>query len=406
MFKFCDKMDLKTYRNNTELANLNGFPIYMDDMVDASLRGRLNVFLQGNTGCGKTQIVRDVMDYFGNKSLFILGRNDMDTRELFQQINPGFLAALKEGRLSPDSKFKELTDKVNYHFIGVDELPNCVPAVRAQLFNLFDGFIEIDGKAYPIGNGYSVGIATGNIGQQFTESSNELGRALRDRMHLIIDTDYFSPQPFDDLEILMKDKNPRVSFSDSLEDKSIDIINSHNKLSSEEVPFEKYIIAAYLIHGLDYLPDGKSKIKMKSGWPNRLEGHDIGSDYALILPVSRRAAKSIITLSQALDCITGEKGAKDIDYFASMMIAFKFTSAYSGVLNEASVMQNYDEDHYKTMDAVIDITKSEFDTHKDIIAAGIEMVKKGNINEKILKEFSGRWYFMKQVLENLVDDKK
>ena len=74
--------------------------------------------------------------------------------------------------------------------IVVDELPNCVPAVRAQLFNLFDGYVEVDGVLYPIGSGYSVGIATGNIGQQFTESSNELGRALKDRMHLILKLDH------------------------------------------------------------------------------------------------------------------------------------------------------------------------------------------------------------------------
>ena len=28
-----------TYKNSTELANLSGVPIYMEDMADASLRG-------------------------------------------------------------------------------------------------------------------------------------------------------------------------------------------------------------------------------------------------------------------------------------------------------------------------------------------------------------------------------
>src|SRR3989344_4665228 len=120
------------------------------------------------------------MSYFPNKSLFILGRNDMDVRELFQQIN---LDKLRKASSSAD--LKELTDKINYNLIVVDELPNCVPAVRAQLFNLFDGYIELNGKKCDIGKGYSIGIATGNIGQKFTESSNELGRALKDRMDVI-----------------------------------------------------------------------------------------------------------------------------------------------------------------------------------------------------------------------------
>ena len=56
-------------------------------MLDACLVGRLNLFLQGDTGSGKTQLAADAMQHFGDKSLFILGRNDMDTRELFQQLN-------------------------------------------------------------------------------------------------------------------------------------------------------------------------------------------------------------------------------------------------------------------------------------------------------------------------------
>ncbi|MBI2507425.1 AAA family ATPase [Candidatus Woesearchaeota archaeon] len=397
----------KTYKNSAELANLSGVPIYMSDMVDASLRGRLNTFLQGNTGSGKTQLVRDVMQYFGDKSLFILGRNDMDTRELFQQVNPEFLKALKEQRDISGMRFKELTDKVNYHFIAVDELPNCVPAVRAQLFNLFDGFIEIDGKAYPIGSGYSVGMATGNIGQQFTESSNELGRALKDRMHLIIDTDYYRPQPIDTLDMLEADRNPRVNFGEKHEDKTKEIIESHKNLRKREISDEKYILANYLIHGLDYLPDefGGSKTALKSGWPNKLEGHALGSDEALILPVSPRAAKSIITLSQALDSIVEEKGAEP-DHFNSMMTAFKFASAYSGILNQAIVMQNYDENPYKAMDAVIETTKTQFKQQEDKIIAGLDMAGRGKKSERLLNEFQGRWGFMRNILESLADRQK
>jgi len=440
-------LELRTYRNSTELANLNGAPIYMSDMIDAALRGKLNIFLQGDTGSGKTQIVRDVMQSFGDKSLFILGRNDMDTRELFQQVNPEFLNFYRgksnisysdeevrsqlerfaeNARTTPndpraidefmdylsskkreekqDVKFKELTDKIHYHFIAVDELSNCVPAVRAQLFNLFDGFIEIDGKTYPIGLDYCVGMATGNMGQQFTESSNELGRALRDRMHLIIDTDYFRPQPTDTWEMLAADRNPRVKFDHETEDKTESIISVYKSLQEQKVPFEKYIVASYLIHGLDWLPDayGGSKTALKSLWPNKLEGHEAGSDESLILPVSPRAAKSIITLSQALDEITIEKGI-DPDYLTSMMTAFKFAAAYSGILNEALVRQTKDEDHYKAMDAVIETTTAQIDEKRELIAAGIDMASKGKKDKKLLDGFSERWNFMGSLLENFAE---
>lgn len=395
------KFKPNTYLNSTELANLNGIPIYMHDIVDAALRGKLNTFLQGDTGFGKTQLGRDVMNYFEKKSLFILGRNDMNTRDLFQRVNPEFLKALK-GQGDSNAQFKELTDKINYNLICVDELPNCVPSVRSQLFNLFDGFIEIDGKAYAIGGDYCVGIATGNIGQEFTESANELGRALRDRMHLLIDTDYFKLQPIDTWDMLKANQNPRVCFSEEcLEDRTQDIINAHNELKKRDVPLEKYIIGLYLVHGLDYLDGGITKTELKSGWPNKLEGHEAGSDAALIKPISPRAVKSVIRLSQALDMITEEKGAEELNYFNSMMIAFKFTSACSGILNQALVRENYSENPYKAMDAVIATTMEQFNAKKENIAASIWIARKGKTNKNLSDEFSGRWGFMKGLLENL-----
>jgi len=395
----------KVYKNNTEIAELNGVPIYMNDVVNACLLGRLNLFLQGDTGSGKTQLAKDAMNDFGDKSLFILGRNDMDTRELFQQINPQFIKALREGSDSSNLKLKDLTNKINYNLIVVDELPNCVPAVRAQLFNLFDGFIEVEGKAYPIGNNYSVGIATGNIGQKFTESSNELGRALKDRMHVIVDTDYFFPKPSDTLEILAENTNPRIEFNQEAKDLSADIIEKYKALISQEIPLEKLIVANYLLHGLDHCSKG-SKRKMKDAWPTQLENHEQGSDVGLILPVSPRAAKSIIRLSQSLDQITKEKGAQNIDSVDSMLNAYKLVSTYSGVLNEAAVQNTYSGNHYDAMDAILSTTKSQFNEQSDNILAGLSMVKSGKTNKKVLDLFTGRWSFMKDILTYLAKDSK
>jgi len=395
----------KVYKNNTEIAELNGVPIYMNDVVDACLLGRLNLFLQGDTGNGKTQLAKDAMNDFRDKSLFILGRNDMDTRELFQQINPQFIKALREGSDSSNLKLKDLTNKINYNLIVVDELPNCVPAVRAQLFNLFDGFIEVEGKAYPIGKDYSVGIATGNIGQKFTESSNELGRALKDRMHVIVDTDYFFPKPSDTLEILAENTNPRIEFNQESKDLSADIIEKYKALISQEIPLEKLIVANYLLHGLDHCSKG-SKRKMKDAWPTQLENHEQGSDVGLVLPVSPRAAKSIIRLSQSLDQITKEKGAQNVDSVDSMLNAYKLVSTYSGVLNEAAVQNTYGGNHYDAMDAIISTTKSQFNEQSDNILAGLSMVKSGKTNKKVLDLFAGRWSFMKDILTYLTKNGK
>lgn len=394
---------IKIYKNSTEISQVSGIPIYMNDVVDACLMGRLNLFLQGDTGSGKTQLAGDAMSYFPGKSLFVLGRNDMDVRELFQQIN---LDKMRNAKSSQE--LRELTEKIDYNLIVVDELPNCVPAVRAQLFNLFDGYIELNGQKYDIGKGYSVGIATGNLGQKFTESSNELGRALKDRMHVIIDTDHYKPQPSDTLEILTGNTNPRVEFIKN-SDKSAELIKRANALKDKEVSFEKLIVANYLLHGLDYCTVGGqsvSKTKIKDLWPNNVDNNAQGSDEALILPVSVRAAKSIIRLSQAFDEIAKEKGAKSINPFSSMMQAYKLVSAYSGILNDAAVQANYAGDKYAAIDAIIISTNEQFEQQKDNITAGLDMVNKGKLNKKVMDLFNGRWGFMKNTLEGLIQNTK
>jgi len=400
----------RVYKNSTEVAELHGVPIFMNDIVDASLTGRLNLFLQGDTGSGKTQLARDAMSYFPDKSLFVLGRNDMDTRELFQQINPEFFDAVRKGKSIEGLEAKQVTDAVDYNLVVVDEMPNCVPAVRGQLFNLFDGFIEIDGKAYPIGNGYSAGIATGNIGQQFTESSNDLGRALKDRMHVIVDVDHFFPSSSDTLEILAGNTNPRVEFTDTQEQDGNEVLKRYEKLSQKPVPLSKLIVANYLLHGLDYCNQGQSKRKMGSSWPNDVQNHGQGSDEALVLPVSPRAAKSIIRLSQSLDDVAVEKGATSEDAergaFESMMQAYRLASAYSGVLNDGMVRETYNGDHYTAIDAAISATKGEFDRNKDNIKAGLEMAKSGKKSDNVLGKFTGRWEFMRDTLSYLAEQRE
>lgn len=402
------------YQNSTELMNFAGRPFYMNDFVDACLYGRLNLFLQGDTGSGKTQLAKDAMDYFPDKSMFVLGRNDMDTRELFQQIN---LEKLKTG--SSSSELKELTDKIKTNLFVVDELPNCVPAVRAQLFNLFDGFIEINGQTYPIGDGYSVGIATGNIGQQFTESSNDLGRALKDRMHVTIDTDYFKPTAWDTFNILSNNTNPRVDFTKKAENGNLEkkILTAHSEVVSKEIPFEKLLIANYLIHGLDYVNIGgkeTTKTKLKDAWPNSITNHGQGSDEALVLPVSPRAAKSIIRLSQAFDYIAKEKGVSEADIennnFDSMMQAYKFVSAYSGILNEMAIGGDLEKsrypDKYSALDGVIATTRTQFDDKESVIAESIGMINEGKMYQKVLKKLEGRWKFMKDFVEGAIEQNK
>ena len=144
---------------------------------------------------------------------------------------------------------------------------------------------------------------------------------------------------------------------------------------------------------------------MKDSWPTQLENHEQGSDVGLVLPVSVRAAKSIVRLSQSLDEIARGKGASqeviNSNSFDSMMSAYKFVAAYSGVLNEAAVDQVYAGNRYDAIDAVILTTRAQFDEKADAIRAGLEMVQSEKVNKKVLDLFGGRWDFMKSTLGGL-----
>ena len=142
---------------------------------------------------------------------------------------------------------------------------------------------------------------------------------------------------------------------------------------------------------------------MKSAWPTQLENHEQGSDVGLVLPVSVRGAKSIIRLSQALDDIAKRKGAETLDSFESMMQAYRLVSTYSGILHEADVQNKYSGDHYAAINAVIDTTRQQFRGQDKNIAAGLEMVQMGKKNKKVTDLFKGRWGFMKNTLEGLLE---
>ncbi len=388
----------RNYRNTTEVINVGGVSLTTEDVLKAALISRLNVYLIGETGGGKTQIENDVLALFGNKGFFEQGRNDLEIREMFTRLN---LGKIRSGEAKNTEEIKELTAKVNHPVFIVDELTRCIPAVQNQFFNLFDGFITIDGVRYPLGShNYSIGLASGNVGNGRYVGVSETDRALLDRMHLILDLDNFDTQPRDDLEILASKEDPRVSASES-DDKTEKILRLREETSKRKIPLIDYVAALYLRKGLDYLESvpGNSKRKVKNAWPQVVQDRSKGSDEALIFPISPRAAISYLTLAKALEAVAESKGAKVEDHLQVFLDTFTLAGAYSGVLNPMEVNQNHYGNPYIAMQAIAQGIKKEFEDRKDLISASIGMAQDGKLESKILNEFKGRWSFMKALLE-------
>lgn len=445
------------YINSTEVLNVGGHSLLLEDVIKATLISPLNVLLVGETGEGKTQLEKDVFGLFGNKGLFILGRDDMKIRDLFQKIN---LEAFHSGTAKTSEELVELTDAVKYNIAVVDELTRCIPEVQNQLFNLFDGYIEINGQIYQLGEGeFNVGIASGNIGDGRYIGASDSDRALLDRLHLIIDVDNFLTTPHDTMRILTGKRDPRVQEAEPrdatgtilklnrylfpakekivpqgggwalLSNEGEEVLGTYNtkkeaedelaeirlarKMSGEDPSQLSPLLvlaAMHLVHGLDYMDGvpGNSKRKIKNVWPNVPNSQALsGGDELLIFPISKRAAITYLTLTEALGLVAQGHGVarEDIDYLKLFFDVFRLAGAYSGILNPTRVNQvPFYGNPYECMKSVVDGIETEFNGKLKTFESGISYARKGKTKKSVTDELDGKFLYVRDFLEDLADD--
>ncbi len=468
-------LQFQAYRNSTEV--ISGLTV--EDILKACLIGRLNVRLLSERGEGKSQILYDVNALFGNNGLVEQGRNDLTIRDIYKRLNLGFITdrqALKQqmkfaynpttGRVeefvpmydeakkdfgytadaSAVAAFRkhaelqlgdlfELTAKIRKPLIGIDEITRCIAHVQNQFFNLFDGFITVDGVIVPLGaeyfvisnqngsertcttltkeeyqilvaqgdeirsNTYSIGFATENAGNGKYVGTSEMDIALQDRMHCTLDLDYFSPPAPDTLEILAGKADPRVSTSTS-EDQTERIVRLYEQIKQQPTTLQQYVALLYLVHGLDYLDGvaGSSKRQNKNAWPGCVQGHSNGSDAALIFPFSKRSALTTKTFAKTLEAVKSANGNPYTNNTDAVFDAAYLVGAQSGVLHPAAVDSNYDGHPYRAMSAVIEGIRTEFAGKQDVLTAATKSAQQGVVQH--LDEFTGRFAYMKDILES------
>ena len=270
---------------------------------------------------------------------------------------------------------------------------------------------EMSGKKYQIGEGFSLGLASGNLGNGRYLGAHQTDRALNDRMHLTLDLDNFPINPEDSFEITTKKKDPRVR--ENIGQDRIKTIKELNEVVNNNDPsLMPYVISWYFKHGLDYIPNvpGESKRKIKNIWPNIDLSREKGADYDLIFPISTRTELTALQLTRALSLIAEAKGAKDINYKDLALEVFKLISPYSGILNRAKVDTNFNGNPYLALDAIVQGINGELSykpqgsnlNRLNAIEEGISLAQKGKLDDKLNKEyFSGRWKFMPNILEKI-----
>lgn len=420
-FKKVVEFNLPVYVNTTPVLRLSSVDFNISDILKSAVIARMNIGLLGDTGNGKTQLEKDIMSMFGGRANYVLGRNDLDIKQLYRHIDfTELIKAKNRGGKVSASDITHVTERAHMPLTVVDEINRCVEAVQNQLFNIFDGYIEIDGKSYPLGQGqiqtqnisgkessrnsvYSIGICSANYGNGKFTGTSTMDRAMKDRLHLTVDVDNFSPGNEDLDGIICKSSGEVRTKDSSSESITSDIIgaNDYFKEKSGELGPEELLYFRYLVNGLDYIPieaADNSKRKIKEVWPGKAEEDNLGSDdeiylYRMVSPASVRGALATLNLARVLreyakvkdpnfDKGYTSRGSVILD---SVISAFQLTGAYSGIIaNQQRLNEDFVGNPHNAMKKVSEIVKKRlYDGYDMIKAIIISKVNKTPFTKKM-----------------------
>ncbi len=424
-------LESPTYVNSTRVASLDNVDLYMFDILKIAASAGLNVGLYGGAGMGKSQAFADLKSLVGNNAGYVLGRNDLDIKSLYRQLDFGKLvSAMKDGGVVSQQELSQVTSMLAAPLLVVEEINRCAEIVQNQLFNVYEGFIEIDGKKYSLGSVHSrmfkgldgkkrkesfnfcIGVWSANFGNGAYTGTVSMDKALKDRSHLIIDVDNFSPgseNPSDldaillasSGEVKLKDqKDPKDHTSDFVD--SFAFLKQMAKTPDPKELGEELLLFRYLVQGLDYIPcaaANNSKRKMKDVWPSKAEEDSIGSDdevmlYRMLYPSSIRGAQAIINLSRALRAYTKAKNPKSRPKVLNSVIeSFKLVAPYSGVIdNPQRLVEKYVSNPYTASCDAARIIKSQLDGRRDLIDAIVYFRAEDKpFSKEILDECQGQF---------------
>ncbi|MBI4095237.1 MAG: AAA family ATPase [DPANN group archaeon] len=391
---------------NTKTVFLGGVEFSVRDvLITAPLIAGLNVYFIGGTGEGKTQLANDLAGLFGRDAYcYAEGRPDFDLAELLKEVD---LGGLKQAKSS--GEIIRLTQNVRKSLFYVDELNRTLPMIQNYFFNFFDGKLTHQGQIYPLGQrGYSVGFASGNIGDGAYVGVQDSDRALKDRMHLIVKLDYpdFHTAEEDDGELFEMNKNPRASLPEETESRLEEILELHKRFKQREIPLAWPALGIYFHKGLDYLEQTAkhSKRAVDAQWPN-INAIRTDNDESAIMPLSKRAVFGAMALGNALQMIAESRGreANATDLYLDTL---RLTVPYSGVLSPQYVATDHSGDVYSAFDAVMVHSRNEIKSRLDAIEAAIVFALGGQSNSEALERISkvgtqDRWTPVRRYVEGL-----
>ncbi|RLE38353.1 hypothetical protein DRJ17_04205 [Candidatus Woesearchaeota archaeon] len=398
------KLDNGEYKNSREVV-LGGVSYSVREiLIKAPLLAGINVYLVGGTGEGKTQLAHDLIGYLGDNSCYMMGRPDFEPSELLRQVRLDKLNKVKS-----DKELVELTQNVKKILFYSDEINRAPPIVQNYFFDFMDGKFVYNGKIYSLGSrGYTLGYATGNLGNDEYVGVSDSDRALLDRMHMIIKLDYpdFSTTELDDYEIFGGKKDPRASLPNIVTDISQEIVSMHDEFNKIEVNLLLPVLGVYFHKGLDYLENTAkhSKRALNHHWAEA-EGVRTDNDENKIYPLSKRAIFSSICLTTALDLIAREKGEKP-DTTRLFLDSLRLIVPYSGVINLSYINMEHDGDVYSAFDSIFSRIREDISERIELLEEACILAESGRKDDRLFNKISpyeGRWDSVKNSLSMYAD---
>lgn len=414
-----EDLRLPNYLNGRIVGTVGGTLLTITDAIDAALLAKNNVFVGGKRGSGKSQLLFDIRDSrYGGKGMVVEGRADLKADEVFKHTNMRKLHdALRDGTIESSQEIIELAQAVGYRFFGVDEINRLPEVTQNELLSPMNGYVLHQGNPVPLGDGFCVGLATGNLGNGEYVGTFKLDGALADRLHLFLNLDFWKPTDEDmaiiDVRRLADPRIKRVAEPCDISDR---IVAAQRDIAAQEYPVEMLLIGRYLERSLDYcskFPSAEhSKDNLGPAWPVicTQKACDLREKLCgSVKAVGERTVQATKRLALGLQYVAQLKDAstKD-DPMNAMLTAVQLLLPYSGVISPAylrkeGIFNNPDLAAKELMGELRSDIHTEFGNtdQPGPLLTSLAYAMKGKLAERPYEPSKAHWKFAQSFLREL-----